>query len=166
MVNRLHILEFVYYSEQKIGERDRGNWTMTGMGNSQTFPIDITSINGDTANWPKKNKNKTVVVSPWLCHDSHFAHSTTTPQIMCSFEVSPVNITNTIRIFNESLNDIPTVTYNNPIVGDGIFDSSVCLLFPSYFSNFAVLLLVATSLIAQLSHICKIILMCLISGKL
>lgn len=45
-----------------------------------------------------------------------------------------------------------------------IFPSTVCLLFPSYFSNYAVLILIATSLVAQLSHICKICIMIIITG--
>lgn len=45
-----------------------------------------------------------------------------------------------------------------------IFSSTVCLYFPSYFSNYAVLVLIATSLIVQLSHICKICLMTAIAG--
>lgn len=39
-------------------------------------------------------------------------------------------------------------------------------LFPSYFSNFAVLILVAVSIITQLSHLSKIALMVAITGKL
>lgn len=39
-------------------------------------------------------------------------------------------------------------------------------LFPSYFSNYAVLILIAASIVSQLSHISKIILMTLITGKL
>lgn len=38
-------------------------------------------------------------------------------------------------------------------------------IFPSYFSNYAVLILIAASIVSQLSHISKIILMTLITGK-
>uniref|UniRef100_A0A182S8J0 Uncharacterized protein n=1 Tax=Anopheles maculatus TaxID=74869 RepID=A0A182S8J0_9DIPT len=40
--------------------------------------------------------------------------------------------------------------------------SSVCL-FPSYFSNYTVLILIATSIITQLSHLSKILLMIIIT---
>ncbi|KAG4080688.1 hypothetical protein HA402_013218 [Bradysia odoriphaga] len=43
------------------------------------------------------------------------------------------------------------------------FPATVCLVFPSYFSNYAVLILIATSLVAQLSHICKICIMIIIT---
>lgn len=45
------------------------------------------------------------------------------------------------------------------------FASTVCTQFPSYFSNYAVLILVATSVVVQLTHVCKFILMLIIAGK-
>lgn len=45
------------------------------------------------------------------------------------------------------------------------FASTVCTQFPSYFSNYAVLILVATSMVVQLTHVCKFILMLIIAGK-
>lgn len=85
---------------------------------------------------------------------------------MCSSEVSSYNLTESILLSNQSNAHRNVPLHNNAMPpGDDIFESTVCLLFPSYFSNFTVLILIATSLIAQLSHICKIFLMCLISGK-
>lgn len=45
------------------------------------------------------------------------------------------------------------------------FASTVCTAFPSYFSNYAMLILIATSVVVQLTHICKFILMLFIAGK-
>ena len=85
---------------------------------------------------------------------------------MCSTEGLPANYQEKHHSLNHSIAGASHIQNNDTAAaGDEIFASSVCLLFPSYFSNFAVLVLVATSLIAQLTHICKIILMCLISGK-
>lgn len=46
-----------------------------------------------------------------------------------------------------------------------LYSSTVCTHFPSYFSNYAILILIATSLVAQLSHLCKFCLMLVITGK-
>lgn len=53
---------------------------------------------------------------------------------------------------------------NNNNNRSDIFSSTICLYFPSYFSNYAVLVLIATSMIVQLSHICKICLMITFAG--
>lgn len=45
------------------------------------------------------------------------------------------------------------------------FASTICTQFPSYFSNYAILILVATSVVVQLTHVCKFILMLIIAGK-
>lgn len=47
-----------------------------------------------------------------------------------------------------------------------LFASTVCVAFPSYFSNYSVLILIATAVITQLSHVCKICLMVIIAGML
>lgn len=47
-----------------------------------------------------------------------------------------------------------------------LYSSTVCTHFPSYFSNYAILILIATSLVAQLSHLCKFCLMLVITGEL
>lgn len=44
--------------------------------------------------------------------------------------------------------------------------STLCTQFPSYFSNYSVLILIATTVITQLSHVCKICLMTIIAGML
>lgn len=45
------------------------------------------------------------------------------------------------------------------------FASVVCTLFPSYYSNYAILILIATSMVAQLTHICKFCLMLVLAGN-
>lgn len=45
------------------------------------------------------------------------------------------------------------------------FASTVCIQFPSYFSNYAILILIATSVVVQLTHMCKFILMFIIAGN-
>lgn len=44
------------------------------------------------------------------------------------------------------------------------FESSVCTIYPSYFSNFAILILIATAVVVQLTHMCKFGLMLAIAG--
>lgn len=44
------------------------------------------------------------------------------------------------------------------------YTSTICMAFPSYFSNYSVLLLISTAVITQLSHVCKICLMVFIAG--
>lgn len=48
---------------------------------------------------------------------------------------------------------------------DKHFASTVCKRFPSYFSNFAILILIATALVSQLTHLCKFGLMLLVAGN-
>lgn len=43
--------------------------------------------------------------------------------------------------------------------------STICTQFPSYFSNYAVLILIATSIVVQLTHVCKFVLMFIIAGR-
>lgn len=74
-------------------------------------------------------------------------------QFMCSSETSFKSKHNTSFDYENNNNNRTE-----------IFSSTICLYFPSYFSNYAVLVLIATSLIVQLSHICKIILMITIAG--
>lgn len=73
-----------------------------------------------------------------------------------------------------SRQDLPTTTFSPNRVIHGLptvvespsyFASTVCTLFPSYFSNYAILILVATSVVVQLTHVCKFILMLIIAGK-
>lgn len=45
------------------------------------------------------------------------------------------------------------------------FASTVCTQYPSYFSNYAILILIATSVVVQLTHMIKFILMLIIAGK-
>lgn len=45
------------------------------------------------------------------------------------------------------------------------FASTVCINYPSYFSNYAILILIATSAVVQLTHVVKFILMLIIAGK-
>lgn len=54
--------------------------------------------------------------------------------------------------FDQSLNDKP-------------FASEVCKQYPSYFSNFSILILIATTLVSQLTHLCKFGLMLLVAGN-
>lgn len=48
---------------------------------------------------------------------------------------------------------------------DKYFASTVCKQFPSYFSNFSILILIATTLVSQLTHLCKFGLMLLVAGN-
>lgn len=61
---------------------------------------------------------------------------------------------------NRVINGLPT-----HVESSSYFASTVCTLFPSYFSNYAILILVATSVVVQLTHVCKFILMLIIAGK-
>lgn len=45
------------------------------------------------------------------------------------------------------------------------FESAVCTMYPSYYSNYAILILIATSMVSQLTHICKFCLMLIIAGN-
>lgn len=53
---------------------------------------------------------------------------------------------------------------NESFVSEITYPTRTCI-FPSYFSNYAVLILIAASIVSQLSHISKIVLMTLITGK-
>lgn len=53
---------------------------------------------------------------------------------------------------------------NSSFVRDNRSAADFCL-FPSYFSNYAVLILVAVAVVVQLSHLIKIGLMIFIAGK-
>jgi hypothetical protein len=44
-------------------------------------------------------------------------------------------------------------------------EPSVACIFPSYFSHFGVLILISISVVTQLSHITKILLMVIVTGK-
>lgn len=54
----------------------------------------------------------------------------------------------------------------NRSLDEHYFASTVCTHFPSYFSNFAILVLIATSIVSQLTHICKFCLMLVVAGKI
>jgi hypothetical protein len=43
---------------------------------------------------------------------------------------------------------------------------SIHCIFPSYFSHFAILILIAISVVTQLSHLTKILLMVIVTGKM
>lgn len=55
--------------------------------------------------------------------------------------------------------------FRNEIESSSYFASTVCTMFPSYFSNYAILILIATSVVVQLTHVCKFILMLIIAGN-
>lgn len=72
---------------------------------------------------------------------------------------SAINVSSqdTLRFINESVVNDAELTMP--------FASTVCVYFPSYYSNYAILILVATSVVVQLTHVCKFILMLIIAGK-
>lgn len=51
------------------------------------------------------------------------------------------------------------------MTNDDYFASAVCTMYPSYYSNYAILILIATSMVSQLTHICKFGLMLVLAGK-
>lgn len=69
--------------------------------------------------------------------------------IMCSF------MTNHLSVNHDSSINITTFEH---------LESTICKLYPSYFSNFAILILIATSVVVQLTHMCKFGLMLMIAG--
>lgn len=69
--------------------------------------------------------------------------------IMCSF------MTNHLSVNHAGPINITTFEH---------LESTICKLYPSYFSNFAILILVATSVVVQLTHMCKFGLMLTIAG--
>lgn len=99
---------------------------------------------------------------------------------MCSTNTHQINVNFTDS--NKILKDVThqgillsSSTINNNLLNDTqltlttdsnqLYSSTVCTHFPSYFSNYAILILIATSLVAQLSHLCKFCLMLVITGK-
>lgn len=86
-------------------------------------------------------------------------HLSSNDSIYSTINVSSHQISTTLspnRIINGLQNDHEATSY---------FASTVCTQFPSYFSNYAILILVATSAVVQLTHVCKFILMLIIAGK-
>lgn len=81
---------------------------------------------------------------------------------MCasSFEAPFANTTTISK--NVPLNATHT---SNRTLNGGHFASAVCTLFPSYYSNYAILILIATSMVSQLTHICKFCLMLVLAGN-
>lgn len=78
--------------------------------------------------------------------------------------------TNTTTIVRNTSHTIPFITshltHANRTLNDGHFASVVCTLFPSYYSNYAILILIATSMVSQLTHICKFCLMVVLAGMI
>lgn len=69
-------------------------------------------------------------------------------------------------IQTDPTNATSTSTTASPIDISSHFASTVCIEYPSYFSNYAILILIATSIVVQLTHVCKFILMLIIAGKI
>lgn len=91
------------------------------------------------------------------------------------FTIAIVGLTNLIDMFLcascvepiASNNTLATVaTFTSPSETSSYFASTICKEFPSYFSNYAILILIATSIVVQLTHVCKFILMLIIAGKI
>lgn len=70
---------------------------------------------------------------------------------------------------NDTSTAIPLATafpsMQTALPSSSYFASTVCIQYPSYFSNYAILILIATSIVVQLTHVCKFILMLIIAGK-
>lgn len=64
---------------------------------------------------------------------------------------------------NENITTLETASTEEAI---SLIASTLCTQFPSYYSNYSVLILIATTVITQLSHVCKICLMAIIAGML
>lgn len=88
------------------------------------------------------------------------------------FTITIVGLTNLIDMFlcascvEPNTNNTTSTLTAMPTTSDSYFASTICKQFPSYFSNYAILILIATSIVVQLTHVCKFILMLIIAGKI
>lgn len=83
------------------------------------------------------------------------AQATAEPAILNSSENESITISATMETRIEAASTEETTS---------LLASTLCSQFPSYYSNYSVLILIATAVITQLSHVCKICLMAIIAG--
>lgn len=79
--------------------------------------------------------------------------------------VGAINLTDMI-ICSSSSAHRPELGTATAALNDTAFQSTVCTLYPSYFSNFAILILIATSVVVQLTHMVKFAIMLTIAGTM
>lgn len=77
--------------------------------------------------------------------------------------VGAINLTDMIICSSSSTNHPGLGTASTALNGTA-FQSTVCTLYPSYFSNFAILILIATAVVVQLTHMVKFGIMLTIAG--
>lgn len=87
---------------------------------------------------------------------------------MCaSSSIAP--LINTTTIVRNTTRTIPLdtsyVNSGNRTLSGEQFGSVVCLFYPSYYSSYAILILIAISMVSQLTHICKFCLMLVFAGN-
>jgi hypothetical protein len=63
-----------------------------------------------------------------------------------------------------AIEELGKLTANGPMMNFSYPPSRTCI-YPSYFSHFAILILIAISIVTQLSHITKIVLMVIVTGN-
>lgn len=79
--------------------------------------------------------------------------------------IGAINLTDMIICSTSSANHLtPPGAANATNASTFAFESTVCTSYPSYFSNFTILILIATSVVVQLTHMCKFGLMLAIAG--
>lgn len=76
-----------------------------------------------------------------------------------------ISYNTTIANYNKTSTPNDTTIVQLTSVINLIQQPSIHCIFPSYFSHFAVLILIAITIVTQLSHLMKISLMILITGK-
>lgn len=76
-----------------------------------------------------------------------------------------ISYNTTIASYNRSTTPNDTAIVQLTSVINLIQQPSIHCIFPSYFSHFAVLILIAITIVTQLSHLTKISLMIIITGK-
>ena len=75
-----------------------------------------------------------------------------------------ISYNTTIASYNKTSNPNDTTIVQLTSVINLIQQPSIHCIFPSYFSHFAVLILIAITIVTQLSHLMKITLMLIITG--
>lgn len=119
----------------------------------------------------KKPTKKILHLTVFFPFTFQFASSLTATEEL-SFNSSSENINTTTLNTNATrtqalLADNRTETSGNTsrIYAPSSSPYDSCML-PSYFSHFAILILIATTIVTQLSHLTKILLMVIITGKI
>lgn len=128
-------------------------------------------VSGKSISFSIFNSTAYHVFKNHISHLLQFMCSTITHQINVNFTDSNKILRNATQhgillssstIINNLLNNTQLTLTTD---ANQLYSSTVCTYFPSYFSNYAILILIATSLVAQLSHLCKFCLMLVIAGK-